>query len=66
MKKIDQIMLKNRGKCKVSSCIPKGSEDKQRTSFFFFNLAEPSQHSKLDCITQCKQATAKISHPQGI
>lgn len=36
MKKIDQIMLKNRGKCKVSSCIPKGSEDKQRASFFFF------------------------------
>lgn len=36
MKKNDQIMLKNRGKCKVSSCIPKGSKDKQRASFFFF------------------------------
>lgn len=35
MKKIDQIMLKNRGKCNVSSCVPKGSEDKQRASFFF-------------------------------
>lgn len=33
---INQIMLKNREKCKVSSCIPKGSEDKQRASFFFF------------------------------